>query len=388
MRIHLSNMTAFLGGFFAAVALVASGLSDPKVVWQFFDLRWPWPLLLFFGGSLITYAALYYRIVRRMKKPILSEQFDWHSIPQNISTQLIVGAILFGIGWGLSGLCPGPALVAAFSGHWEGWITLSSIVIGMTAALLFIYRHLSYQHFRAYMVRCLCILFFIWCIYTVAQQQPAQNDDDHHYDLYSASTSSFTQQNDSATQKNVSTTTITGSSSSKCVISHHVEPVVTLGAAIIFGGVVSMFSIVLGNVFGFAGFIRQTLTRPLNWKDLHVTFFTWLGLILGAQCGAMLVQHGLIETYVFCHGIDYISSTMNERVQNANVVVTGAAGPTDTWRYVIGGLFIGLGSTFANGCTSGHGICGFTRMSQRSIVSLLLFMTSAFVTVAMIQQVM
>jgi len=389
MRVCLSNVTAFVGGFCAAVALVASGLSDPKVVWQFFELRWPWPLLLFFGGSLITYAALYYRIVTRLRKPMLSEQFDWHSIPQHVSMQLIVGAILFGVGWGLSGLCPGPALVAAFSGQWEGWITLSSIVVGMTMALLFVYRHHSYQHSRMYVVRCCSIVFFIWCIFTMSHQQHQATTES------GAAVDHFRRQQQYDGVSIVNATTITGT----CVISHHIEPVVTLGAAIVFGSVVAMFSIVLGNVFGFAGFIRQTLTRPLHWRDLHVTFFTFLGLILGAQCGTFLFQSGLIGTYTFCHndqqqkvyvryayyhGNSNNSDTMIMNVESAKSVVTMVS-TRPAWRYFLGGVLIGIGSTFANGCTSGHGICGFTRMSQRSIVSLILFMTSAFVTVSLIK---
>lgn len=107
MKIYLSN---FISGLLLAVGLGISGMMNPQKVQGFLDLsgRWDPSLSLVMGGALAV-TMIAYPLIFRRKHPILAETF---SLPtsQTIDVKLIAGAALFGVGWALAGLCPGPAL--------------------------------------------------------------------------------------------------------------------------------------------------------------------------------------------------------------------------------------------------------------------------------------
>jgi uncharacterized membrane protein YedE/YeeE len=81
-------------------------------------------------GSALLPSAIGYLIVRRMKKPLLAVSF---CIPENrvIERRLVLGAALFGVGWGLVGLCPGPAIAGLAFGMWQPWIFVGAMLGGM-----------------------------------------------------------------------------------------------------------------------------------------------------------------------------------------------------------------------------------------------------------------
>lgn len=97
------------GALFGA-GLVIGGMTDPQRVRGFLDLfgRWDPTLAFVMGGALLVMAAAW-RVRERMKKPLFGASF---SLPDrnDLDARLIAGSALFGIGWGLAGLCPGPAL--------------------------------------------------------------------------------------------------------------------------------------------------------------------------------------------------------------------------------------------------------------------------------------
>lgn len=108
MRIVLG----FLCGLIFGIGLVISGMSDPAIVLNFLDVAGHWdPSLAFVmgGASVTTYIG--YRLVWKRPAPLAMPDFD---IPQTtaIDRPLLVGAALFGIGWGIGGFCPGPAWTA------------------------------------------------------------------------------------------------------------------------------------------------------------------------------------------------------------------------------------------------------------------------------------
>lgn len=108
MRIALG----FLSGLVFGVGLVISGMSNPAKVLNFLDLAGPWdPSLAFVMGGATATAFLGYRLVWRRSSPIVGTGFD---VPgkTRIDRPLIVGATVFGIGWGIGGYCPGPAWTA------------------------------------------------------------------------------------------------------------------------------------------------------------------------------------------------------------------------------------------------------------------------------------
>jgi uncharacterized membrane protein YedE/YeeE len=115
-------MRGFLIGLLFGSGLVISGMTNPQKVIGFLDLFGDWdPTLLFvMGGAVVTYGILF-QIWKRRPKPLFLNKWD---IPKKreIDKPLMIGALLFGIGWGLAGFCPGPALVSL------GFLKIESLV--------------------------------------------------------------------------------------------------------------------------------------------------------------------------------------------------------------------------------------------------------------------
>lgn len=99
-----------VGGLFSA-GLTLSGMINPKKVIGFLDLFGSWdPALIFVMGGAVGLNLVLFKFILRRKKPIMIDSF---SLPQikSVDKKLIIGSILFGIGWGLVGICPGPGIV-------------------------------------------------------------------------------------------------------------------------------------------------------------------------------------------------------------------------------------------------------------------------------------
>lgn len=103
---------ALLSGVLFGMGLALSGMTDPARVRAFLDVTGPWdPTLAFVMGGALLPMAIAWAVVRRRARPVVAEAFH---VPATspIDARLIGGAALFGIGWGLAGLCPGPAIAA------------------------------------------------------------------------------------------------------------------------------------------------------------------------------------------------------------------------------------------------------------------------------------
>ncbi|WP_338241371.1 DUF6691 family protein [Aurantiacibacter hainanensis] len=99
------------GGVFGA-GLTIGGMTDPARVRGFLDLFGDWdPTLAFVMGAALVVMFIAWRIVPGMARPILDDDFH---VPtkSELTPQLIGGAVLFGVGWGIAGLCPGPGVAA------------------------------------------------------------------------------------------------------------------------------------------------------------------------------------------------------------------------------------------------------------------------------------
>lgn len=109
-------MRAFMGllsGLLFGAGLAVSGMLDPVRVRGFLDLFGAWdPTLAFVMGGAMIPMALAWITQRRMTAPIADAAFDLPDTTDPITSRLVLGAGLFGVGWGLGGLCPGPALAA------------------------------------------------------------------------------------------------------------------------------------------------------------------------------------------------------------------------------------------------------------------------------------
>ena len=119
-----------VGAIFGA-GLALSDMTNPARVRAFLDVAGAWdPTLLFVMGAAILPSALGYLIRRRMDRPLLDAEF---SIPENRAPdrRLLAGAALFGIGWGLVGYCPGPAIAGLAFGAWQALLVVAAMLAGM-----------------------------------------------------------------------------------------------------------------------------------------------------------------------------------------------------------------------------------------------------------------
>ena len=117
-------------GFVFGSGLAFSDMINPARVLAFLDPFGSWdPTLAFVMAGALLPSAFGYALVRRMKAPLMAEQF---CIPANrvVERRLLAGAVLFGVGWGLVGFCPGPA-ISALAFTWQAWVFAIGMVAGM-----------------------------------------------------------------------------------------------------------------------------------------------------------------------------------------------------------------------------------------------------------------
>lgn len=128
------ELTAALAGFLFASGLALSGMTQPSKVIGFLDFAGNWDATLVFvmGGAVMVYATGFRLIRWRKKKPVFGTSFE---IPtrKTIDAKLVGGAALFGIGWGLAGFCPGPALAGTGALRTEAMIFYVFMTLGMMA---------------------------------------------------------------------------------------------------------------------------------------------------------------------------------------------------------------------------------------------------------------
>lgn len=120
-----------LVGFLFGLGLTLSGMVDPARVLGFLDVAGVWdPTLAIVMAAALLPSAAAYVLSRRMERPVMAEEF---CIPRSrlIEGRLFAGAALFGIGWGLVGLCPGPAIADLAFGKWQVWAFVAALVAGM-----------------------------------------------------------------------------------------------------------------------------------------------------------------------------------------------------------------------------------------------------------------
>lgn len=120
----------FLVGAIFGLGLVVSQMTNPNKVQGFLDVFGAWDASLMFvivGAILVT--AIGYRLVLRREKPFIHKEFILPS-RKDIDFSLVVGSAIFGVGWGVSGFCPAPALASLVIGVWDPLIMCTGIVIG------------------------------------------------------------------------------------------------------------------------------------------------------------------------------------------------------------------------------------------------------------------
>ena len=124
-------IAALAAGLIFGLGLALAGMTDPAKVIGFLDLAGAWnPALAFVMGAGVIVTFIGYRLVLARPKPVLDARFQ---IPTrtDIDLPLVGGAALFGIGWGLAGYCPGPALSSLIAGNGEVFALVGAMIAGM-----------------------------------------------------------------------------------------------------------------------------------------------------------------------------------------------------------------------------------------------------------------
>ena len=130
MNAKQSLASLFLGALFG-VGLMVSGMMQPQKVQDFLDFTGSWDpsLALVMGGAFLVSALAFPLIVRR-KVPLIGHKFHLPTA-RDLDTKLIVRSALFGIGWGLGGFCPGPAIVGVATGSTSALLFALAMLVGM-----------------------------------------------------------------------------------------------------------------------------------------------------------------------------------------------------------------------------------------------------------------
>ncbi len=122
---------AFIVGLIFAIGLGISGMTQTQIVRGFLDIfgEWNYNLIGVMAGAILVHSLLYY-FIRKKSTPFLESKFH---IPtrKDLDWRLILGAAIFGLGWGWAGICPGPGLVALTSGNINFVIFIISMLVGM-----------------------------------------------------------------------------------------------------------------------------------------------------------------------------------------------------------------------------------------------------------------
>lgn len=126
------SIAALLAGLLFGAGLAVSQMIDPAKVLGFLDVAGAWDpsLILVMIGALIA-ASPAYRIAARRAKPLYGERFEFPT-RRDIDKRLVIGALVFGVGWGLAGYCPGPAIAGLTLGLWQTALFIAAMIGGMT----------------------------------------------------------------------------------------------------------------------------------------------------------------------------------------------------------------------------------------------------------------
>lgn len=124
-------VTSWLAGLVFGIGLIVSGMANPAKVLGFLDVAGPWdPSLALVMAGAIAVGALGFALARHRKKSYLGLDMKLPSTAR-IDRRLIGGSLLFGVGWGIAGFCPGPGLVALGMGEVKAVVFVLAILLGM-----------------------------------------------------------------------------------------------------------------------------------------------------------------------------------------------------------------------------------------------------------------
>ncbi|MUJ25895.1 YeeE/YedE family protein [Aliivibrio fischeri] len=126
------RVIALISGGLFGIGMTLSGMADPEKVIGFLDVSGVWdPSLMFvMGGALLVFMPAYFLFIKPKTKPLNAEEFCL-STNKHIDSKLISGAAIFGFGWGLAGICPGPVVSSIALGNSDVFIFLFAMMFGL-----------------------------------------------------------------------------------------------------------------------------------------------------------------------------------------------------------------------------------------------------------------
>lgn len=126
-----NRLSEFLVGLLFGLGLILSGMTDPGKVLGFLDLAGLWdPSLAFVMGGAIAVGALAFAVAKKRTRSFLGGAMHVPTA-RDIDKRLVLGSLLFGVGWGLAGFCPGPAIVSAAAGQPKAMVFVVAMLAGM-----------------------------------------------------------------------------------------------------------------------------------------------------------------------------------------------------------------------------------------------------------------
>ncbi len=127
----MNTVIAFIVGLIFGIGLLVSGMANPAKVLGFLDLLGPWDpsLALVMVGAISVSAGAFFW-VRQRGRTLLNTPLHL-PMKRELDRRLMVGSVVFGVGWGLAGFCPGPALVAMSLGEPKAWAFVAAMLAGM-----------------------------------------------------------------------------------------------------------------------------------------------------------------------------------------------------------------------------------------------------------------
>lgn len=127
----MAKLTAFVCGLLFGLGVLLAGMADPAKVLAFLDLAGDWdPSLALVMVGAIGAAALPLNLAQRRARSLLGGTMQMPT-RRDLDARLVLGSLLFGVGWGIAGICPGPALAVLLSGHWQPLLFVAAMLAGM-----------------------------------------------------------------------------------------------------------------------------------------------------------------------------------------------------------------------------------------------------------------
>ncbi|MFW2176707.1 MULTISPECIES: DUF6691 family protein [unclassified Moraxella] len=127
----MQQIIALVTGLIFGIGLIIGDMVNPAKVQGFLDIFGKWDMSLAFvmGGGLLV-ASISFALAKSCSRSLLGDAMSLPTATQ-IDKRLLIGSSLFGIGWGITGICPAPAMVLASTGAWQGVVFVVSMILGM-----------------------------------------------------------------------------------------------------------------------------------------------------------------------------------------------------------------------------------------------------------------